>query len=1374
MERGARITGPRGPAARTPRHGGRGPRPSRRGLLAALVLFALWLLPTSALALTTENFQTDLGPLDANPAGYRGLDYTLRDGSRSVVGLSRWSVDGGFDASVNPMGDGCLITDWPSDLGTVREIDIARTGGGKFNFNGVALCNYTDNGGGIHAAVSVTIQGYSGGTKIYDSGPQTMPQVGYGWLSYTPGSLWIGLDEVRIVASERLDPYVDNVSYDFASATTSAASAITSTGATLNGVVNPQGGSAAVTFGYGLTTAYGSTATAAESPVTGSSNTPVSAAVTGLTCGTTYHYRVTATMGGLPYNGDDVTFATSACNIAPAFVGATTTLSVVRDAAATDVKDLLHVSDTSSGQTLTWSQSVAPDHGGTLSFSGATASSGGTDIAPGGSITYTPAGGYTGTETFTVQVGDGEATATRTITVTVKTPQTITFANPGVQDFGTSPTLSATASSTLAVSFSSGTPAVCTTTGAGALTFVATGACTINADQAGDATYAPAPQVSQSFTVAPVAPGAPTIGAATAGDHQATVSFTAPASTGGAAITSYTVTASPGGNTGTGAASPITVSGLTNGTSYTFTVTATNSAGTGPASAASAGVTPKSGQTISFANPGTQTYGTSPTLSATASSGLTVGFSSATPAVCTITGAGALTFVNTGACTINADQAGDATYLPAPQVNQSFTVAGPTVTISPTSLPAAISGAAYSQTLTAGGSTAPYTFAVTSGALPAGMSLSAAGVLSGACVVEGSSTFTVTATDASASHFTGSQGYTLAVNPLAPVANAVSTSVAYNSAGNAVPLSITGGAPASVAVAAAPGHGAAAVVGLGITYTPVSGYSGADSFTYTATNAGGTSAPAVVSVTVTALAPVAGAVSVNVLADSSGNAIPLNVTGGAPASVAVTSAPGHGTATVGGTSITYTPTTGYIGADSFAYTATNSGGTSAPATVTITVQARPNPAQDATVQGLVSAQVTAANRFAKAQISNFQSRLEDLHDRPEPTRNGAPPPQARTGGRSSGSTGWSPGNGQTGPATPFPPRTWDAKAWGPGAAARNSETPPLSALASGLGISGFGGLSGGWDIGSLLMAAAKSSERSGSRVAPLPSLNLDSETDDLLGTGLSAWTGGAISIGSSTDSDTSFTTSGVSAGMDFRVNDQLLLGMGVGYGHEYATIGDDGSKSTGDSYGVMFYGSFLPLEGFFLDGLVGVNHLDFDIRRYVGAAGTHATSERQGTQWLTSISGGYEFKTSSLMLSPYGRLDLASTHLDRSEESGAGAYDLVYFKQDLSTTRLALGLRGSLLYTYESLTAKPFARVEYQRDFSDSGVATMAYADQGTSGATYQYSLSPTDRNTLVLGGGADLLFRDSWQLGLEYRYTQGSSTRMQTMRALLQKVLTF
>ena len=635
---------------------------------------------------------------------------------------------------------------------------------------------------------------------------------------------------------------------------------------------------------------------------------------------------------------------------------------------------------------------------------------------------------YTFTVTATNAVGTSTASAASN-SVTPKANQTITFTNPGAQNFGTTPTLTASASSSLPVSFSSATTGVCTITSGGSLTFITAGSCTINADQAGNAATNAATTISQSFLVNAVAPGAPVIGTATAGNTQASVSFSAPANTGGSSITGYTVTANPGGATASGVVSPLVVSGLSNGQAYTFTVTASNVAGTGPASAASNAVTPAAPQVITFADPGAQNFGTTPTLTASADSNLPVSFTSATPAVCTITSGGLLGFASTGSCTIHADQPGNASYLPAPRISRTFSVNG-VVPGAPTIGTATVAGASavsvgFSAPLFDGGAAITgYTVISSPGGLTAtgaGSPITVTGLTPGT-----SYTFVVTATNANGTGAASAPSN--AVTPVPPLAVApVSATVAYGTA-SPISLAITGAA-SSVAVATAPAHGTAVASGTTITYTPAPGYAGSDSFSYTASDAYTTTAAATVSITVSAPTVMIDTASLAVATadsaytqtlSSSGGASPyryalssgalpaglsLSASGtlsgtpmatgtfafdvtstdsstgtgpfsatrsytlqvdapllavapvsatigygagpspvslaitGVASSVAVVSAPAHGSAVASGTTITYTPAPGHAGPDSFSYTASDAYTNTAAATVSITVSA---------------------------------------------------------------------------------------------------------------------------------------------------------------------------------------------------------------------------------------------------------------------------------------------------------------------------------------------------------------------------------------------------------------------------------------------------
>jgi hypothetical protein len=177
------------------------------------------------------------------------------------------------------------------------------------------------------------------------------------------------------------------------------------------------------------------------------------------------------------------------------------------------------------------------------------------------------------------------------------------------------------------------------------------------------------------------------------------------------------------------------------------------------------------------------------------------------------------------------------------------------------------------------------------------------------------------------------------------------------------------------------------IASITATYTPNPGFAGTDSFAFAAVGPGGRSAPATVTIEVLGAAPVARARTART---GDGQSVSVSLTEGAEggpftAATIVSLTPANAaTATIvaagGGYRLDLTAAPHFGGDVVVTYTLSNAFGVSAPATVTLTVDARPDPSADATVRALSDAQAETTRRFARGQVANFMRRTEELHN----------------------------------------------------------------------------------------------------------------------------------------------------------------------------------------------------------------------------------------------------------------------------------------------------------------------------------------------------------------------------------------------------------
>jgi hypothetical protein len=309
-------------------------------------------------------------------------------------------------------------------------------------------------------------------------------------------------------------------------------------------------------------------------------------------------------------------------------------------------------------------------------------------------------------------------------------------------------------------------------------------------------------------------------------------------------------------------------------------------------------------------------------------------------------------------------------------------VAAPLITLAPGALPNGTRGVPYSQAVTAGGGTAPYTFAVTVGSLPTGVALAPGGALSGTPTVAGAYAYTITATDAFGS--TGSQTYKMAIVVPTITVSPATLPTAQVGVAYAQTLSATGGVgPYAFAVTAGTLPGGLALAADGkLTGTPAN--PGAPVFTLTATDSNGATGSRSYTLTVAnGQVPVAAS---RTLTTPMGIAVQVDLTSGASGgpftSAALVGVGAGGNASIDPASqvLTFTPAPGFLGNVQVDYTLSNTYGPSPVASITFIVDARPDPTQDPDVTGLETGQDASVRIFAETQTRHVGDRLDELHD----------------------------------------------------------------------------------------------------------------------------------------------------------------------------------------------------------------------------------------------------------------------------------------------------------------------------------------------------------------------------------------------------------
>lgn len=236
-----------------------------------------------------------------------------------------------------------------------------------------------------------------------------------------------------------------------------------------------------------------------------------------------------------------------------------------------------------------------------------------------------------------------------------------------------------------------------------------------------------------------------------------------------------------------------------------------------------------------------------------------------------------------------------------------------------------------------------------------------------------------------------------------------------------------------------------------------------------------------------------------------------------------------------------------------------------------------------------------------------------------------------------------------------------------------------------------------------------------------------------------------------------FESRGLTAGVDYRFNPRLVGGVALGYARFDADVSERSTLDT-SARSLTVYGSWYPVERWYLDGRISLGKASFDLDRRIlftvggQAFSSTAVGSTDADQLTFALATGYHWQQGAWTITPNASFRHIKSEVDAFTESGAGQFNVAYGDQDFTSSTVAIGMQVNRPFSLSHGVLSPQFDVSFNREIDNDDLVLEARMVGASATEIFQLRDDAQDDSYGAAGLGFVYITGNGKQAYISYR----------------------